>query len=118
MFTAGVGEHAGQVREAICDGLECLGLELDAEANAVCQPDADVARAGLRGRILVIATREDVTMLRGSRPRRWESILLSQSCRKAPQANFDDRRFHTTYRLSCSSRLPGRRDCDHRRRPG
>jgi acetate kinase len=63
VFTAGVGEHAGEVRESICAGLECLGLELDAEANADCRPDADVARRGSRGRILVIATREDVTML-------------------------------------------------------
>ncbi len=63
VFTAGVGEHAGQVREAICAGLECLGLELDGAANAMCRPDADVARQGSRGRILVIATREDVTML-------------------------------------------------------
>jgi acetate kinase len=64
VFTAGVGEHARQVRESICDGLECLGLELDAKVNAACRPDADVARPGSRGRILVIATREDVTMLR------------------------------------------------------
>jgi acetate kinase len=63
VFTAGVGEHAGEVREAICAGLECLGLELDAQANAACKPDADVARPGSPGRILVIATREDVTML-------------------------------------------------------
>jgi acetate kinase len=63
VFTAGVGEHAAQVRESICAGLECLGLELDAQANAACLPDADVARSGSRGRILVIATREDVTML-------------------------------------------------------
>ena len=32
--------------------------------NATCRPDADVARRGSRGRILVIATREDVTILR------------------------------------------------------
>ena len=64
VFTAGVGEHAGEVREAICAGLECLGLELDAQANASCRPDADVARRSSRGRILVISTREDVTMLR------------------------------------------------------
>jgi acetate kinase len=64
VFTAGVGEHAGQVREIICDGLECLGLKLDAPVNAACRPDADVARRGSLGRILVIATREDVTMLR------------------------------------------------------
>jgi acetate kinase len=64
VFTAGVGEHAGLVRETICDGLECLGLELDAPANVACRPDVDVARLDSRGRILVIATREDVTMLR------------------------------------------------------
>jgi acetate kinase len=64
VFTAGVGEHAGAVRETICDGLECLGLELDASLNVACRPDADVARHGSRGRIFVIATREDVTMLR------------------------------------------------------
>jgi acetate kinase len=63
VFTAGVGEHAAEVREAVCVGLECLGLELDARANAVCRPDADVACPRSRGRILVIATREDVTML-------------------------------------------------------
>jgi acetate kinase len=63
VFTAGVGENAGEVREAICAGLECLGLELDAQANAACRPDADVARRSARARILVIAAREDVTMV-------------------------------------------------------
>ena len=32
--------------------------------NTACRPDADVARRGSLGRLLVIATREDVTMLR------------------------------------------------------
>jgi acetate kinase len=64
VFTAGVGEHAGEVREWVCAGLDCVGLELDAQANAGCRPDADIARKDSRGRILVIATREDVTMLR------------------------------------------------------
>jgi acetate kinase len=63
VFTAGVGEHASEVRQDICIGLECLGLELDAAANSTCQPDADVARRTSRGRILVITTREDLTML-------------------------------------------------------
>jgi acetate kinase len=63
VFTAGVGEHAAEVRASICTGLDCLGLELDAVANTNCKPDADIARPTSRGRILVIATREDVTML-------------------------------------------------------
>ncbi len=64
VFTAGIGEHAAPVREAICTGLDCLGLELDTQVNATCRPDMDVALRTSRGRILVIATREDVTMLR------------------------------------------------------
>jgi acetate kinase len=64
VFTAGVGEHASEVRASICSGLECLGLEIDEQANATCAPDADVARPGSPGRILIIATREETTMLR------------------------------------------------------
>jgi acetate kinase len=64
VFTAGVGEHAADIRATVCAGrLECLGLELDAAANASRKPDADVATTSSRGRIYVIATREDITML-------------------------------------------------------
>jgi acetate kinase len=55
--------HASEVRKAVCVGLDCLGLEIDPSANAECKPDADVATRSSRGRIFVIATREDVTML-------------------------------------------------------
>ena len=44
VFTAGIGEHAGPVREAICRGCEWLGLELDPSANdrdARCISTAD-----------------------------------------------------------------------------
>jgi acetate kinase len=64
VFTAGIGEHAAAVRAQACAGLECLGLELDAKANAECRPDADLASPGSRGRILVIATREDLMIVR------------------------------------------------------
>jgi acetate kinase len=67
VFTAGVGENAAEVRAQVCTGLEALGLELDASANAHTRPDADVARAGSRGRILLIATREDLMILRETR---------------------------------------------------
>jgi acetate kinase len=63
VFTAGVGENSAAVRAASCRGLEHLGLELDAEANARARPDADIARRGSRARILVIAAREDLSML-------------------------------------------------------
>ncbi len=64
VFTAGVGEHAGEIRRAICNGLECLGLELDDASNAAARADTDVARKSSRGRIFVITTREDIAMLK------------------------------------------------------
>jgi acetate kinase len=63
VFTAGVGENAAEVRAESCQGLECMGIELDAEANAGCRPDADVASRAARARVLVIAAREDLAML-------------------------------------------------------
>jgi acetate kinase len=64
VFTAGVGENAVEIRAAVCDGLSCLGVELDARANRQCQPDADVATMASDARILVITTREDLTIVR------------------------------------------------------
>jgi acetate kinase len=64
VFTAGIGEHSAEVRAQACRGLECLGLELDPAANLERRPDADVAAASSKGRILVIATREDLTIVR------------------------------------------------------
>jgi acetate kinase len=64
VFTAGVGEHAAEMRFRVCVGLGCLGLELDEAANRACRPDADVATASSRGRILVIVTREDLVIVR------------------------------------------------------
>jgi acetate kinase len=63
VFTAGVGENSAEIRAECCRGLAFLGLELDAGANGRARPDADVALPGSRVRALVIATREDLTML-------------------------------------------------------
>jgi acetate kinase len=64
VFTAGIGEHSASVRDATCRGLAYLGVELDAKVNASCRPDADVATAGSPVRVLVVATREDLTIVR------------------------------------------------------
>jgi acetate kinase len=67
VFTAGVGENSAQVRELVCANLGHLRLELDTTANARCKPDADIARRASHGRILVISTREDLTIVRETR---------------------------------------------------
>jgi acetate kinase len=64
VFTAGVGENASEVRASICRGLEFMGLKLDHLLNAECRPDADVSVRNCLARILVIKTREEMTMFR------------------------------------------------------
>ncbi|WP_437206535.1 acetate/propionate family kinase [Planctomicrobium sp. SH664] len=62
VFTAGVGENSSEIRRRTCEGLECLGLQIDNAANVRCRPDQEIALPRSRGRIFVIATREDLTM--------------------------------------------------------
>jgi acetate kinase len=67
VFTAGVGEGSPEIRERVCEKLKYLGLELDRAANETCEPDADIAMPASTARILVIATREDLTIMRETR---------------------------------------------------
>ena len=67
VFTAGVGERAVEIRKRVCEKLKYLDLELDRTANETCQPDADIGTPSSRVRILVIATREDLTIMRETR---------------------------------------------------
>jgi hypothetical protein len=56
--------------------MEFLDLELDRRANETCQPDADIAMAALAARVLLIGTREDLTIMRDAR--RLLSAPMSQ----------------------------------------
>src|SRR4029077_9820792 len=67
VFTAGVGERAAKIRKWFCEKLKYLGLELDSAANENCHPDADIATPASAARILVIATREDLAIMRETR---------------------------------------------------
>ena len=67
VFTAGVGERSQEIRKRVCENLDYLGLELDRTANETCKPDADIATPASTARILVIATREDLTIMRETR---------------------------------------------------
>jgi acetate kinase len=67
VFTAGVGENSPEIRERVCENLSYLGLVLDPNANRGKRPDADIAAPDSPARILIIATREDVTIIRAIR---------------------------------------------------
>lgn len=57
VFTAGIGENAAPVREAICQGCEWLGVTLDAEANR--QGARRISQAESRVGAWVIPTDEE-----------------------------------------------------------
>lgn len=61
LFTGGIGEHAAFIRRMICEGLEGLGLVLDAAANEAggdgCRA---ISRADSPVRILVVPTDEEL----------------------------------------------------------
>ncbi|HTG14402.1 MAG TPA: hypothetical protein VK747_03945, partial [Blastocatellia bacterium] len=84
VFTAGVGENSPEIRKRVCEKLKYLGLELDPAANEICKPDADIAMPASTARILVIATREDLTIMRETRQLVGSSINGRHEKEQAP----------------------------------
>jgi acetate kinase len=64
VFTAGIGEHSPEVREDVCGFLEFLGIAVDPQSNRDCQPDQVISKSESRVTVLVIHTREDVSIVR------------------------------------------------------
>lgn len=64
VFTAGVGENAIDIRQAICEGLDYLGIKLDVEKNKVRGREVDVAASDSKVRIFVIPTNEELVIAR------------------------------------------------------
>ena len=63
VFTAGVGEHAPEIRQAACDGLGYLGIGVDRERNrapAVHEHDTDITAPGAPVSVLVVHAREEL----------------------------------------------------------
>ena len=67
VFTAGVGEHSPEIRARVCENMDFLGVELDRSSNENCKSDVDISSSRSKARVLVIATREDLTILREAR---------------------------------------------------
>lgn len=63
-FTGGVGEHAAVLRARVADGLELLGVRLDAGRNATTRADADIGAHGTSVSTLVLTAREDLEIAR------------------------------------------------------
>ncbi|UGY26599.1 acetate/propionate family kinase [Bradyrhizobium septentrionale] len=60
VFTGGIGEHAPEIRQRICDRLSWLGVRIDAAANA--QGAQRIAAKGSPVNVLIIPTNEEVSI--------------------------------------------------------
>jgi len=65
VFTAGIGEHAAPVREAVCRDSAWLGVELDAAANTAGGPR--ISTPASRVTVWVIPTDEELMIARHTR---------------------------------------------------
>ncbi len=64
VFTAGIGENDGRVRERVCVNLTYLGTELDLDANSVRGEEAVISTEGSKVLLLAIPTNEELAIAR------------------------------------------------------
>jgi acetate kinase len=61
VFTAGVGENDGLIRNGICVGMEWLGIDFDSEANAKLRGvEAFLTKPESKTKVLLIPTNEEL----------------------------------------------------------
>ncbi len=62
VFTGGVGENRDEIRQAACEGLEFLGVEFDAKANAEIKfgKDGIISAPGSKVKVVVLPTDEEL----------------------------------------------------------
>lgn len=64
VFTAGLGENSASARKAICEGLEFLGIEIDAEKNNTRGKEVKISKDNAKVQVYVIPTNEEVMIAR------------------------------------------------------
>jgi acetate kinase len=60
VFTGGIGENSPDVRKAICDNLEYLGIEFDKTANNTKDKEKAITTAKSKAAVYVIPTNEEL----------------------------------------------------------
>lgn len=63
-FAGGIGENSPRVRQAVCAGLEFLGVELDPERNREPPATGLVSRNGAAAAVVVVRTDEELVVAR------------------------------------------------------
>lgn len=64
IFTAGIGENNDVVRAKVVDGLQYLGISIDAEKNKTKGKEIDISAPDAKVRTLIIPTNEELAIAR------------------------------------------------------
>ncbi len=64
VFTGGIGEKGNRIRESVCEGLEQLGIEIDASANQAVDGESTFHSEASRTQLWVIPTNEEIIVAR------------------------------------------------------
>ena len=66
-FTAGVGENSDSMRASICEGLEFLGIKIDAEKNLCRGEECDISAPDATVKVYIIPTNEELMIARDTK---------------------------------------------------
>ena len=64
VFTAGIGENVGMIREKVCSYLGFLGVTIDAKANEAMGDEVVISGADSKVKVAVIPTNEELAICR------------------------------------------------------
>ena len=64
VFTAGIGENVGMIREKVCSYLGFLGVTIDAKANEATGEEVVISGADSKVKVAVIPTNEELAICR------------------------------------------------------
>jgi acetate kinase len=64
VFTGGIGENSPRIRSRVCEGLEGLGIVLDADANSSARGETIVSRSESPVAIWTMPTNEEIVVAR------------------------------------------------------
>ena len=67
VFTAGLGENSGLMRDKICNGLEYLGTRIDLERNNIRGVAREISVENSKVKIYTIPTNEEVMIARDTK---------------------------------------------------
>jgi len=76
IFTAGIGENASDIRAAILEGVEFLGLKVDQQANQTRQKIAEITTTDSTTKAFIIPTNEELVIAR-------DTVRIVEKCKNA-----------------------------------